>query len=188
MKDLKNPIQRPKGSHIKLNVDGLEVSKAMIDAAQYLVLTGSAKATAEIIGYTPETISSWLANNEDFRQLVNQFTEGMLCELRAELVGVSREALEVVRKIMNDENIDPAQRLKAAQDILSRAGLNAEQKQRLDINNNYNIFSQLPDDELDKIINIDFEECEKKEVVDVECSKREDSASEDGEIKEDGVE
>lgn len=170
---------------VKFNVDGLRVSQPMIQVAQHLVLTGSVKTAAEIVDVNYNTVNTWLAQNEDFQKLVQQFTDAMLMELRTELVGVSREALEVIRTIMLDDTVDPAQRLKAAQDLLGRAGLNAEKKQQVDINNNYNIFAQMPDDELDKIINIDFNE----DVIDVESSKDgADSNSKDGEVKEDIVE
>lgn len=170
---------------VKFNVDGLSVSQPMIQVAQHLVLTGSIKTAAEIVGVNYNTVNTWIAQNEDFQKLVQQFTDAMLMELRTELVGVSREALEVIRTIMLDDTVDAAQRLKAAQDLLGRAGLNAEKKQQVDINNNYNVFAQMPDDELDKIINIDFNE----DVIDVEPSEDgADSSSKDGEVKENIVE
>jgi len=168
---------------LALNVDGLKVNKRMIEVAQQIVLTGSIKTAAKVVGVPSATVNGWLANKEDFKQLVQQFTDAMLIEMKSELVGVSREALEVIRLIMVDPGIDPAQRLKAAQDILSRAGLNAEKKQQIDVNNNYNIFSQMDDDELDKLANIDF-----KEVIDVEPSDEgKDSSGKDGEVKANSV-
>ena len=151
-------------NRLPLNVDGLEVSKPMIDVAQQIVLIGNAKLASEAVGVPYARVQSWLATNEDFQRLVQQFTDAMLMEIKTELVGLSKEALDVIRVIMLDETIDAKDRLKAAQDLLNRAGLNEEHKQKVDINNNYNIFADMPQGELDKIIDIDFDE----DVIDVE--------------------
>lgn len=175
----------PLSQRVKFNVDGLNVTKKMIDVAQQIVLIGNVKVASEAVGVNYNTVCTWMAHNEDFKQLVQQFTDAMVVELKTELVGLSREALEVIRAIMLDDTIDASQRLKAAQDILSRAGLNAEKKQQVDINNNYNIFHNMPDEQLDKLINIDFNE----DVIDVESSEDgEASISEDGEVEKDCVE
>ena len=141
-----------------LPLENLKVNKMMMEVAQHLVVTGNVNAAAEAAGVNAGTVRTWMAQNEDFQTLLTKFTDAAVKEMKAEMISVAREAVEVQREIMKDVLVDPKVRISAAQDILDRIGLNEEKKQQIDINNNYNYFAEMPDDELDKIIDIKFEE------------------------------
>lgn len=163
-----------------LPIEDTDVNKPMIDAAQHIVITGSIEEAAKIADRTPATIRKWISEDGDFKRILETFTEAMLTEMKAELVGVSREALQVERQIMLDPDTDPKEKLKAAQDIMERAGLNPKKQQQVDITNTHNFFAELPDEELDKIIDIDFEETNSKDVANGndDREQREDGGSE----------
>lgn len=168
----------------KFNVDDVTVTKPMIEVAQQLVITGSLRDAANTCNVPYDTIRNWLSVNEDFKKLLEKFTEVMISEMKAELVGYSRQALEVEREIMLNSNMKAKDRLSAAQDILDRAGLVSKKQQQVDINNNYNYFANLPDEELDKIIDVEFTF---KEDADGQTEKGATGSGEVGEVEKDVV-
>ena len=147
----------------ELPVEDLNVSVPQIEVAQQIVLTGNIEAAAKASKVSVETVRGWIKDNEDFQKLIEKFTDAMMVEMKAQMVGVAREALEIERGIMKDDLVDANVRIKAAQDIMDRAGFSQKKQQQLDINNNhFNFFANMPDEELNKIIDIDFDEVEAK--------------------------
>ena len=140
--------------------DKLYVNRNMLEAAQMIVLTGNIKTAAKKVGIEVQTLREWLRTNEEFKEVLNEFTNVALAEMRSELIGASREALIVMRDIMKDDAVDAKERIKAAVEVMDRAGINVEKKQKVEVTNNHNFsyYSQLKDDELDKIIDVDFTE------------------------------
>ena len=140
-----------------------------------LVLLGSVKDVEKQTGIKDFNIRQWMNKDADFRALVEDFADTLHTQMKHELVGAAKDALKVTRGIMNDVMVEPAIRLKAAQDIMDRAGFSPKKHQQVDINSTINHFSSMPDDELDKIIDISFEEVVED---DGQTAKREDSTGE----------
>ena len=161
--------------------DDIEVTKLQIDVAHQLVISGNLRDAAEATGVPYQTVRNWITGSEDFKKMVDKFTETVIVEMKAELVGYTREALDVERQIMLNQSNKARDRLTAAQDILDRAGLVSKKQQQLDINNNYNYFSNMPDEELDKILDVEFTV---KEDTNGQAAEGKTCSSEDGEVKE----
>lgn len=97
----------------------------------------------------------------DFRKMVKEFTEAMRDEMTTEMVSMAREAMGVMREVMMDPGTKPQHRLQAAKEVLERAGIQPEEKaKQVDIKNThtYNVLSSVSDEDLNKIIEADFEE------------------------------
>lgn len=99
------------------------VTQKMILMAEDLVLMGDLDQVAHKYEVTPGYIRGLLQRNKEFQQIMNDFCDSMMQVIRGSVVGHSQEALKVILSIMTDEGVEPKDRLRAAQDILNRAGL-----------------------------------------------------------------
>jgi len=128
------------------------LTKQKIDVAEMLIAGYSYKAISDALGVSESTIRKWLKSDEAFKELMFDLVAIVTDEIRIELVAASRAALRTLGELLqsSDEKI----RLKAAQDILDRAGFNAKMKQEVDINNTYSYFTNLSDDELLRFIRL----------------------------------
>jgi Fe2+ transport system protein B len=168
---------------LQLKVGDIKVNKKMIDVAQALVVTGNVHETSRQLGVPVSTIQGWLRNNEDFNKLVDKFVEAMIKEIKLEVVASAKDAISVLNEIMKNPLIDAKERRMAAQDVLDRAGLVNKNQPKSEIKNTINYFAALPDDELDKIIELDI-----KDVSYVyEGDEGKDSSGEAGEVEEGSV-
>jgi hypothetical protein len=67
-----------------------------------------------------------MQNNKEFQQVLDDFCEVVIKEVKTSVVGHAQEALDVVLEIMNDSEVQPQHRLSAARDVLDRAGASTE--------------------------------------------------------------
>jgi hypothetical protein len=82
----------------------------------------SAKAVAEKLDVTPQTISQWLNHDDQFRYALWLVKKEALDAARSELQLAGTEAVTVVRKLLHKGSTQQIQ-LKAAQLLLDRLGL-----------------------------------------------------------------
>jgi hypothetical protein len=98
----------------------------MIMMAHDIVLMGDMDVIAKKYGVTPNYIRSLMQNNKEFQQVLDDFCEVVIKEVKTSVVGHAQEALDVVLEIMNDSEVQPQHRLSAARDVLDRAGASTE--------------------------------------------------------------
>ena len=141
------------------SVGELKVSKQMIDAAAQIVMLGSINGAARALKMPAGTIITWQRTNEDFRKLIELFTDALIDELKVKVVHIAQEAIEVERGIMLDTLIDPKVRLSAAQDILNRIPKLATKEEKAGQNtavtNVVNYFDGVADKALAEIIELE---------------------------------
>lgn len=137
----------------------LKVSKQMIDAAAQIVMLGSVNGAARALKMPAGTILTWQRTNEDFRKLIELFTDVLIDELKVKVVHIAQEAIEVERGIMLDTLIDPKIRLLAAQDILNRIPKLATKEEKsgrnTSVTNVVNYFDGVADKALAEIIELE---------------------------------
>lgn len=131
-----------------------ELKKSEI--AVYLAYSGSIEETAKMFSISAASLRNMLTNDTSFSALVSDAAESLVDELRIKLGGAARKAIDVIVGLMQDEFVDANTRLSAAKDVLNRMGLNETQKVQIDTNNNIHFFRNMSDEELDKIIDVDF--------------------------------
>lgn len=168
--------KRRQGAYIEV-YDGLKVTKHMVDAAELLVSGYSVADAAEHLGINKNTITHWLRKDDDFKKLLETFSQGLLEEIKLELVISAREALSTLQGLLHSENDQI--RLSAAKDILDRAGFKPSNKKEIDVTQTVNYFANMSDDELMKFISLN-----PSEVIDVEVDTGEDDRGSPG---EDGI-
>ncbi len=92
---------------------------------------GAAKEAAIAAGYSKKTAAS-IAHNllkrDDVQKYIQERKNGLADELRDEFLFDAIEARQVMNKILNNEDADPRDRLKAAIDFLDRAGFKTAEK------------------------------------------------------------
>lgn len=156
---------------------GVMVTKDMIDVAELMVAGYSYPEISKKTGVSTNTIHKWYREDADFKSVVAKFTEGLMAEIKVELVVSARQALETLQELLKSDNEQI--KLSASKDILDRAGFKAANKQEVDVRQTVNYFATMSDDELAKFIDINA-----NEVIDVESVQGSDGAGSTG---EDGV-
>lgn len=168
--------KRKPGAYIEV-YNGLKVTKQMVDAAELLISGCSLAESAERAGVAKPTLERWLRHDEDFKKLLDTFSQGLLEEIKIELVVSARQALHTLKQLLHSDNDQI--RLSAARDILDRAGFKPTNKKEIDVIQTVNYFANMSDEELAKFISLN-----PLEVIDVEVDEGADARSSTG---EDGV-
>ena len=92
---------------------------------------GAAKEAAITAGYSKKTAAS-IAHNllkrDDVQKYIQERKNSLADELRDEFLFDAIEARQVMNEILNNEDADPRDRLKAAIDFLDRAGFKTAEK------------------------------------------------------------
>ena len=107
---------------------------------------------------------------------MQRFTGVVLAELGNNLVDVARDSIGAIKEIINDRCVDPAVRIKAAQDVLDRVGLKQDTKAVIDVNNNINFLSNMTPQEIKEFADIDL-----REVIDVSATDITEQSSSENE-------
>ena len=174
--------QKARGKSIPL--DDMHTNRTRLEAAQLVVLLGDRSEVEDKLDLPRNTLNNWYNHKSGhFKSLVEKFADTLYEEMKFQLVGAAKNALRVSKEIMEDRTVEPNVRLKAAQDIMDRAGFSPKKHQQLDINSTVNYFSNMPDDELDKIIDIQFEDVENGERAERATSVSEDREAEKSVLK-----
>lgn len=168
--------KRRPGAYIEV-YNGLKVTKQMVDAAELLISGCSLTESAERAGVAKPTLEKWIRHDEDFKRLLDTFSQGLMEEIKIELVVSARQALHTLQKLLHSENDQI--RLSAARDILDRAGFKPTNKKEIDVTQTVNYFANMSDEELARFISLN-----PLEVIDVDVDEGEDDRSSTG---EDGV-
>lgn len=149
----------------KVEYEGLLVNRLMIDIAFHAAMHGSLEKAAEEIDIPINVVRKAFTQNPSFISLLQRFTGVVLAELGNNLVDVARDSIGAIKEIINDRCVDPAVRLKAAQDVLDRVGLKQDTKAVIDVNNNINFLSNMTPQEIKEFADIDL-----REVIDVSAT------------------
>lgn len=168
--------KRKPGAYIEV-YNGLKATRQMVDAAELLISGCSVTESAERAGIAKSTLERWLRHDEDFKRLLDTFSQGLMEEIKIELVVSARQALHTLQQLLRSDNDQI--RLSAARDILDRAGFKPTNKKEIDVTQTVNYFANMSDEELAKFISLN-----PLEVIDVEVDEGEDARSSTG---EDGV-
>lgn len=168
--------KRKPGAYIEV-YNGLKVTKQMVDAAELLISGCSLTESAERAGVAKSTLEKWIRHDEDFKRLLDTFSQGLMEEIKIELVVSARQALHTLQKLLHSDNDQI--RLSAARDILDRAGFKPTNKKEIDVTQTVNYFANMSDEELARFISLN-----PLEVIDVDVDEGEDDRSSTG---EDGV-
>lgn len=168
--------KRKLGAYIEV-YDGLKATRQMVDAAELLISGCSLAESAERAGVAKSTLERWLRHDEDFKRLLDTFSQGLMEEIKIELVVSARQALHTLQQLLHSDNDQI--RLSAAKDILDRAGFKPTNKKEIDVTQTVNYFANMSDEELAKFISLN-----PLEVIDVDVVEGEDDRGCTG---EDGV-
>ncbi|NFI51644.1 hypothetical protein FDA52_01375 [Clostridium botulinum] len=99
-----------------------EQQKECID--QLCIGTKTIQEIANDIGCRRETISRWKNQDEEFKAELNKrshdFDNGIIDEAKRSYTRILGEAIENIRKIANDKEVDAGTRLKANVEIVDR--------------------------------------------------------------------
>lgn len=138
---------------------GIEKYRSRMIDGQAQHMFGSINGAARALKMPAGTIVTWQRTNEDFRKLIELFTDALIDELKVKVVHIAQEAIEVERGIMLDTLNDPKIRLSAAQDILNRIPKLATKEEKSGQNtaaiNVVNYFDGVADKALAEIIELE---------------------------------
>ena len=129
----------------------LPVNINHVEIAHDIALMGDIDIVAKKHGVTVADLNR-LMKSPDFAQVLSEFQAVMIKEVKHYLTSRAKDAVQVVENIMKDEEASPNARLKAAQDMLDRAGLVARKQSDINVRNTYNYITSLSDEELDAMI------------------------------------
>jgi len=101
-----------------LSIKEHEALRALIDGL-------TIQETAETVGVAETTIYRWSLKPE-FQAVLREARIANGEVVRGRLMRFAHEALTVIGNIMNDKDVAPQTRLKAASEIMDRAGLSAD--------------------------------------------------------------
>lgn len=135
-------------SDININ---MPVNLNHIELAHDIALMGDIDTVAQKHGLLPADINK-LMKQPDFANLLQEFQDTMIKEVRFYITSRAKDAVQTVESIMKDESAKPNVRLNAAKDLLDRAGLAAKKTTDVNVKNTYNYIAELSDDELDKML------------------------------------
>jgi hypothetical protein len=138
------------------------VTVNQVEIAHDIALMGDLDLVAQRHGVTDADLRTLLSRPE-FQQVLHEFQDVMIKEAKYYITSRAKKAVEVVSDIMSDPNVKPNDRLRAAQDILDRAGLVARKQSDINVKNTYNYVTSLSDEELDALI----EDLDDGDVIDI---------------------
>ena len=127
------------------------VTVNQVEIAHDIALMGDLDLVAQRHGISNADLRTLLSRPE-FQQVLHEFQDVMIKETKYYITSRAKEAVQVVESIMNNPEITANARLRAAKDILDRAGLVARKQTDINVKNTYNYVTSLSDDELDALL------------------------------------
>jgi hypothetical protein len=109
-----------------------ELTPALAIMAEDLVLMGDMKAVAKKHGVKEKEIRNLLSKNMGFKKLVDELMGVVIKQVKTNIVSLAPDAINLMAEIMHSPAVEVQYRLKAAQDILNRAGIVAEGDKKVD--------------------------------------------------------
>mgnify|MGYP001325790124 CR=1 FL=1 len=127
------------------------VTVNQVEIAHDIALMGDLDLVAQRHGISNADLRTLLSRPE-FQQVLHEFQDVMIKETKYYITSRAKEAVQVVESIMNNPEITANARLRAAKDILDRAGLVARKQTDINVKNTYHYVTRLSDDELDALL------------------------------------
>ena len=95
------------------------------EAVRLLLAGNSIPQAAKIVGVRRETVWKW-TKEDDFQEAMNKGRKERIEAVADRLVNASAKAVDVLIRLMNDENQPARVQLQAANQVLDRAGISSD--------------------------------------------------------------
>jgi transposase len=95
------------------------------EAVQLLLAGNSIPQAAKVVGVRRETVWKW-TKEDDFQEAMNKGRKERIEAVADRLVNASAKAVDVLIRLMNDENQPAKVQLQAASQVLDRAGISSD--------------------------------------------------------------
>jgi phage-related protein len=95
------------------------------EAVQLLLAGNTIPQAARVVGVRRETVWKW-TKEDDFQEAMNKGRKERMEAVADRLVNASAKAVDVLIRLMNDENQPAKVQLQAANQVLDRAGISSD--------------------------------------------------------------